>query len=111
MPEAAHRIRCDQAIRPFGVDNCCSPDVDPCFKPATHQHTATGIALCAPHWENAQTMGGPEAGHWQVGMRILPYPEGWVALPEPEQAPEAAPEPVTLWVEPAKTAGGLIIEI
>ncbi len=108
MAEASKRPRCDQAIRPPGVDACCVNEFDPCFKPATHQHTATGIALCAIHWGNADTLGGREAGQWQVGMRILPFPDGWVELPEPER-PD--PTPIALWVEPAKTVGGLIIEI
>lgn len=110
MSEKRPGIRCDQAIRPPGVDSCCLGDFDPCFKPATHQHTPTGIALCAFHWNNAETLGGREAGQWQVGMRILPFPDGWVALPEPEPEP-ADVTPVTLWVEPKKTAGGLIIEL
>ena len=109
MAETSKPLRCDQAIRPPGVDACCVNEFDPCFKPATHQHTQTGIALCATHWRNAYTLGGRELGQWQVGMRILPFPDGWVELPEPA-AVEAAP--ATLWVEPAKTtAGGLIIEI
>lgn len=108
MAEPSKRPRCDQAIRPVGVDACCVNEFDPCFKPATHQHEATGIALCASHWNNAATLGGPEAGQWQVGMRILPFPDGWVALPEPA-AVEATPSP--LWVGPAKTVGGLIVEI
>ncbi len=111
MAETSKPLRCDQAIRPVGVDACCVNEIDPCLKPANHQHTATGIALCATHWRNADTLGGRELGQWQVGMRILPFPEGWVELPEPE--PERADAiPATLWVEPAKTtAGGLIIEI
>lgn len=108
MAEPSKRPRCDQAVRPAGVDACCVNEFDPCFKPATHQHTPTGIALCASHWQNATTLGGPEAGQWQVGMRILPFPDGWVELPQPETADAA---PAVLWVEPSKTAGGLIVEI
>ncbi|MBM4410682.1 MAG: hypothetical protein FJ037_05060 [Chloroflexi bacterium] len=104
-------IRCDQAIRPLGVANCCVTDLEPCFKPASHQHTQTSIALCAQHWENAMTMGGAEAGQWPVGMRILPFPAGWVALPPQEEESEAAATPVTLWVEPKQTVGGLIIDL
>lgn len=110
MPDAKPRIRCDQAVRPLGVDSCCLNDFDPCFKPATHQHTATGIALCAFHWQNAETLGGAEAGQWQVGMRILPFPDGWVELPKPEPVVTDA-TPASLWVEPGKTVGGLIVEI
>lgn len=108
MADPAKRPRCDQAVRPVGVDSCCGNEFDPCFKPATHQHAPTGIALCAFHWENAETLGGPQAGQWQVGMRILPFPDGWAALPEPERADAI---PASLWVAPAKTVGGLIVEI
>lgn len=103
-------IRCDQAVRPLGVENCCVTDFEPCFQPATHQHTQTSIALCAKHWENAMTMGGPEAGQWPVGMRILPFPQGWVELPPQEEERQAA-TPATLWVEPKQTVGGLIIDL
>ncbi len=109
MPEATQRVRCDQAIRPPGLDNCCTSDFDPCFKPAAHQHTPTGIALCPKHWENAETMGGPEAGEWRVGVRIIPFPEGWVEILQVE--PASTPTPATLWTGPAKTVGGLIIEV
>ncbi|TAJ20960.1 MAG: hypothetical protein EPO65_02465 [Dehalococcoidia bacterium] len=108
MPENAPRIRCDQAIRPTTVDNCCTSEYDVCPRTAAHRHQPTGISLCAVHWENAMTMGGPQDGHWQVGMRILPFPDGWEDLPEPETPPEAPP---SLWVAPSKTAGGLIIEL
>ena len=110
MAEAPKHLRCDQAVRPDSVNACCVNEFDPCFKPATHQHTQTGIALCATHWRNASTLGGRELGEWQVGMRILPFPDGWAELPDPE--PERADAtPATLWVAPAKTAGGLIIEV
>ncbi len=108
MAEPSRRPRCDQAVRPMGVDACCVNEVDPCLKPASHQHQPTGIALCAFHWQNAMTLGGPEAGQWPVGIRILPFPDGWVALPE---APPSEAPPPTLWVEPAKTVGGLIVEL
>ena len=110
MAETAQRPRCDQAVRPAGVDACCINEVDPCLKPATHQHVATGIALCASHWDSAVTFGGREAGQWPVGMRILPFPDGWIELAEPE-VEHAATTPATLWLEPAKTVGGLIVEI
>ena len=108
MPHDPSIIRCDQAVRPSGVDACCVNEIDPCFKRALHRHVATGVALCAAHWENAMTMGGPQDGHWKVGMRIIPFPDGWESLPDAEPLPSA---PTTLWVEPAKTVGGLIIEL
>ena len=108
MPHDPSIIRCDQAVRPGGVEACCVTEIDPCFKPAQHRHIATGIALCEGHWENAMTMGGPQDGHWQVGMRIIPFPDGWEDLPDPE-TPLLAP--ATLWVEPAKTVGGVIVEL
>jgi hypothetical protein len=86
-------------------------EFDPCLKPATHQHQPTGVALCAAHWANAETLGGREAGQWPVGLRIIPFPDGWVELPQPKDEEAGRPAAPSLWVEPAKTAGGIIIEL
>ena len=91
-------MQCDQLVT---IDSCCNPTQ--CSELASWHHAASGFALCAPHYANAEKYAFDH--EWNVAGKQVPFPEGWAAL----EGASAAPPSLLVPTEEVRPSG-LVVE-